>query len=183
MLKNREHQYGLIARLLHWVLALMLAGLFGLGWYMTGLTYYDPWYHKSIDLHKALGVVTAIVILVRIGWAVIDTKPAYPTALKPWEKSAANAVHGVLYLLMITIPVSGYLISTAQGHGISMFGLFEIPALLPAGESREEIAGQVHYFLAFGGSWVVLMHAGAAFKHNLIDRVDILGRMIGKIKE
>ncbi|MES9934700.1 MAG: cytochrome b/b6 domain-containing protein, partial [Candidatus Sedimenticola sp. PURPLELP] len=54
MLKNSEHQYGLIARLLHWVLALMLAGLFGLGWYMTGLTYYDPWYHKSIDLHKAL---------------------------------------------------------------------------------------------------------------------------------
>lgn len=183
MLKNSERQYGLITRLFHWVVALLLMGLFGLGWYMTGLTYYDPWYHESIDLHKALGVVTSVLILGRIAWALLDKKPGYPAGLKSWEIKAADIVHVVLYLLMIAIPVSGYLISTAQGHGVSMFGLFDIPALLPAAEGREEIAGQVHYFLAFGGSWIVLLHVGAALKHNLIDRTDVLGRMVGKVND
>ncbi|MET0093318.1 MAG: cytochrome b [Sedimenticola sp.] len=183
MLKNSERQYGILARFFHWAVALVLVGLFALGWYMTGLTYYDPWYHDSIELHKSLGVLAAVLIVCRIGWAVYDRKPGYPASLSGWEQRAAALAHGLLYLLMIALPVSGYLISTAQGHGIDLFGLFEIPALLPAADGREEIAGRVHYFLAFGGGWIVLLHVAAALKHNLIDNIDILGRMVGRVNE
>lgn len=178
MLRNSQTGYGKVSIVLHWGIALLLVLLFILGWYMTELTYYDRWYKRSFELHKVFGVVVFILILFRLLWVSINSRPALPQAMERWETVAAETVHRLLYLLMLLIPVSGYLISTADGVGVDFFGWFEVPALLPAEEGREEWAGRVHYFLAFGGGWLVLAHAGAALKHHFIDRDDTLIKML-----
>jgi cytochrome b561 len=177
-LRNSKQGYGAVARFMHWVMALLLVVLFALGWYMTELSYYDRWYKDSFDLHKSLGLIAFILFLFRIVWMATDTRPDLPSGMHSWEILAARGTHAVLYLLMLALPVSGYLISTADGHGVSFFGLFEIPALLPAAEGREELAGRIHYFLGFGGAWLVVGHVLAALKHHYWDRDDTLVKML-----
>ncbi len=182
MLKNSDTRYGLVARTLHWLMALLLAALFALGWYMTEISYYDPWYKVSFDLHKSFGVVALVLGLARIGWALLDPGPPLAVSMKPWERLAAKAGHYALYALLVLVPVSGYLISTADGHPVRVFGLFDIPALLPPIDGMEDIAGLVHYFLGFGGAWLVVIHALAALKHQYLDRDGTLDKMIGRTR-
>jgi cytochrome b561 len=78
---------------------------------------------------------------------------------------------------MLLIPATGYIISTSAGDGISMFGWFEVPALLPAGETVRDIAIELHYWLAYGTAALVVIHAAAAVKHQFIDRDGTLRRM------
>ncbi len=177
MWRNTEHGYGAGARLFHWLLALALAGMFGLGWYMVGLGYYHPWRKSSVDLHRSIGIIVSVVIAARIAWALFDRHPA-PVPGPRWERWAAKTTHIVLYLLMIALPISGYLISTADGRAFSVFGLFEVPAMFGPVEGMETVAGQVHYLLAFGGAWLVLLHIAAALKHQFINRDGTLMRMV-----
>ncbi|WP_264372156.1 cytochrome b [Alkalilimnicola sp. S0819] len=171
-----------MARLLHWSIALLLVVLFALGWWTTEMDYYDPLYRVVPNLHRSLGILALLLILVRLGWALYDTRPAAVASMPRWQALAARFTHWLLYAAMLGLPVSGYLLSTADGRGVEVFGLFEIPALLPAASGREEIAGTIHYLLGFGGAWLVLLHAAAALKHHFIDRDDTLLKMIGKPK-
>lgn len=178
MLRNTQTHYGTISRGLHWLLAMALAAQFALGWYMTGLSYYDRWYKDAFEIHRACGMLLWLLALLRILWAIYDRSPPLVTGMRTWERLAAKATHSTLYLMTLLIPLSGYLISTAKGHGINMFGLFEIPALLPATGQMEEFAGKAHYILAFGTAWLVAAHILAALKHHFIERDKTLTRMI-----
>ena len=75
MIYNTETRFGLISKLLHWVIALGIIGLIVLGWWMVGLSYYDPWYHDSLELHKALGVVVLALACFKIGWQTFNRTP------------------------------------------------------------------------------------------------------------
>jgi cytochrome b561 len=178
--RNTRETYGAVARALHWLMALLLAGLLALGWTMTGLTYYDRWYQPAFALHDSLGILALGLGVLRIAWGLLNPAPALVPSLQRWERVSARAVHWLLYGLLLGIPVSGYLISTARGRGVPVFGLFEVPALLPGADDREELAGRVHYYLAYGGAWLVLLHAAAAIKHAIVDRDGTLARMIGR---
>ncbi len=181
MWRNSTDNYGLAARLLHWTIALAMAALFALGWYITTLDYYDPGYKWTADLHRSCGVLVFVLALARIAWALADRKPALAATLKPWERVGARAGHGLLYLMTLAIPFSGYLLSTADGHAVGVFGLFEIPALLPSSKALQEATKLIHYLLAFGTAWLVLVHALAALKHQFVDRDGTLGRMLGRL--
>ncbi|MBF0187669.1 MAG: cytochrome b [Magnetococcales bacterium] len=171
-------RYDLTARLLHWLTALLLIALFGLGWYMTGLTYYDPDYRWTSELHKALGMTTAVVIVVRIVWRLGHQPPPPLASHAAWERALAKGVHLLLYLLMAALPITGYLMATAAGHAIDLFGLYEFPALLTAEKGREESMGMAHEWLAYGGGVLVLMHLGGVLKHQFIDGDATLARML-----
>ncbi len=177
MLKNTLTRFGLISRLLHWLIALGIIGLIWLGWWMVGLSYYDAWYHDSLELHKALGLVVLLLAFVKIGWRFGNPRPLPAEGMKPWERMASHAMHLVLFALMLVVPVTGYAITTSAGQGVSMFGLLEIPALLPKSDATRDLAIAVHYYFAYAGIALVLGHAGAALKHHLIDRDDTLRRM------
>lgn len=179
MLKSTTDRYGLIARALHWSMALLLLALFVLGWWATELTYYDPLYRIIPDLHRSLGVLAALLIGLRLGWWLLDRRPQPSARASSWERWAARLVHALLYALMVLLPISGYLMSTADGRGVDVFGLFQLPALLPPSSGREEWAGAVHYYLGYGGAWLVLLHVAAALKHQLLDRDGTVRRMIG----
>ena len=175
--RNHKHGWGAITIALHWLVALTVFGLFGLGLWMTSLDYYDPWYRQGPDLHRSIGVVLLFAILIRIGWRLLSTTPAAHPNHQRWEITAAHIAHGLLYLTPLLIMLSGYLISTADGRSVSVFGWFEIPAIFTAIEQQEEIMGSIHEILAWALIGIVAIHAAGALKHHFIDRDNTLVRM------
>ena len=174
---DRDH-YGLVAIGFHWSIAVLFVGLVGLGAWMVGLTYFDPWYNDSLALHKAIGIVVLALALAKFGWKLADRRPGFGPEVRAYERAGANAMHWILNALLIVLPVTGYLISTSEGAGIDMFGLFEVPAFFDVTAGTRDLAIDIHYYLAYGGIALVGIHAGAAFKHTLIDRGSTLIRML-----
>lgn len=179
-LRDDEEHYGAVSVALHWLVALAVFGLFGLGLWMTGLTYYDPWYRLGPWWHKGVGVVLFMAMLFRLGWRLAATRPRALPTHRPWERASARAVHGLLYLLLMAVMVSGYLISTADGRPLSVFDGFAIPAVVSGMERQEDVAGQVHLVLASSAVGLAVLHALAALKHRFIDKDRTLARMLGR---
>jgi len=179
MLKNLSTAYGWIAIALHWFMAIAIFALFGLGLYMIELTYYDAWYKGSLDLHKSGGALLAVILMVRIFWRSVNVTPenAESNATKV-EVKAAHYAHLLLYVLMATLMLTGYLISTADGRAIDVFGLVSIAALPFSVENQEDIAGSIHEILAW--TLVILSsgHGLAALKHHFINKNNTLIRML-----
>lgn len=170
-------RYSVATRLLHWLVALVILGLIGLGWWMVDLSYYDAWYNRSLELHKSIGLVGLLLAVLFVLWALLRRGPPLPD-MPRWQRIAAHATHGLLFVLMLALPVTGYLISTSAGAGVSVFGVFEVPALVDGGESLRDLAVALHYYMAYGALALVVLHAGAALKHQFIARDGLLRRML-----
>lgn len=178
MWRNGEDHYGLVSISFHWTIALAVIGLVGLGAWMVGLAYYHPWYHDSLALHKAIGIVVIALALAKFGWRFAERKPGFEPEVRPYERAGATAMHWLLSALIILLPVTGYLISTSEGAGVDIFGLFELPALFEISEPVRDLAIAIHFYLAYGGIALVAIHAGAALKHHLVDKGSTLARML-----
>ena len=174
---GRDH-YGLVAIGFHWSIAVLFVGLVGLGAWMVGLTYYDPWYNDSLALHKAIGIVVLALALAKFGWKLTDRKPGFGSEVRAYERAGATVTHWLLGALLVVLPVTGYLISTSEGAGIDVFGLFEVPAFFDVTAGTRDLAIDLHYYLAYGGIALVGIHAGAALKHTFIDKGSTLIRML-----
>lgn len=175
--RNSNKGYGLTAIAIHWIFALAFIGLFGTGIYMVELTYYDSLYKTLPDLHRSTGVVLAGLLFYRLIWRATSTQPEPEPTLKNYEILGAELVHWALYLLPLAIMISGYLITTADGSSIDVFGIFEMPAILPAQKGREDIAGDIHFYLAYATIGIVLLHTLAALKHHFLDHDKTLIKM------
>ena len=178
MWRNTESRYGIAAKLLHWSVAILILGLVWLGWYMVDLTYYDTWYNDSLAWHKALGVVAFVLGAVKIAWTVHSRPPARVESLRRWERAAAAAAHHLFYVMMVLIPLTGYLVSTSEGEGIDLWGWFTVPAVAVAGEELRDLAIDAHYWCAYGTLALAAAHAAAAIKHQFLDRDGTLRRML-----
>lgn len=175
---NTINKWPLLTRLLHWLSALLIFGLFDVGLYMTSLTYYDPLYHQLPWWHKSFGIVLIALIGMRLVRRAMVASPASEPGHSAFERVAAKITHLLLYVVTLLIGVSGYLISTAKGKGIEVFGWFEIPALITPFEDQADIAGAIHLYLAWALMALVALHAAGAIKHHLIDKDNTLKRMI-----
>ncbi|MCU7936826.1 MAG: cytochrome b [Candidatus Thiodiazotropha sp. (ex Dulcina madagascariensis)] len=178
-LANDRDSYGAIAVGLHWLVALAVYAMFGLGLWMRGLGYYDAWYRLGPWWHKGIGVMLLLVLVARLGWRFSNPRPQHLQTHKPYERRAAIVVHVSLYLLLFAVMISGYLISTADGRPLEVFDWFAIPATISGIDNQEDIAGKVHLYLA----WCVVvlsgLHAVAALKHHFLDHDRTLKRMLG----
>ena len=179
-LKNSTDQFGSVAIALHWIMALAVFGLFGLGWYMVELTYYDSLYKTLPFIHKSIGILFAATLVFRIVWKLINPKPQPLAGSSTFEIVAARFAHLALYGLLIVIVCSGYLISTADGSSISVFEWFAVPATITSIPEQEDVAGFVHEYLAYALIALVVLHAAAALKHHFFDKDDTLRRMLGR---
>ena len=177
MFRNTETNYGWISIGLHWLMALLIFFLFGLGLYMVDLSYYDSWYKGSLDLHKSTGLIVMALLLARLAWRLFNPAP-HELPGPAWEQRAGQWMHTGLYLVMLLLVCSGYLISTADGRGIVFFDWLELPALPWGIDNQEDLAGKVHAVLAWSLMTMVAMHALAAVKHQLINRDNGLLRMV-----
>jgi cytochrome b561 len=181
MFKNTPSSYGLVAIILHWLMAITIFGLFGLGLYMVELTYYDSWYTGSLDLHKSIGITLVAVFLFRLLWRAFSNKPK-PLGQSKTMNQLAHTAHIVMYIMLAVIVVAGYLISTADGRPIEVFTLFNVSALDFAFDDQADIAGKVHYYGACTLIGLVVLHALGALKHHFINKDKTLIRMILPIK-
>ena len=179
-LKNSTTHFGMIAVTLHWLSAITVFSLFGLGLWMTGLDYYDSWYKQGPWWHKSIGILLFFVIIFRLFWRVLTPPPQPLTNHQPWQVKAAHRVHLLLYFLLLAIMLSGYLISTADNRPIEVFGWFTIPATITALPNQEDIAGWAHLILASILIGLASLHAAAALKHHFIDRDRTLKRIFGR---
>ncbi len=169
--------------LLHWSSAIVILGLYALGWYMVQLDYYDDWYHAAPTWHKAFGLLWCVVIVLRLVLRFILPRPAHLPSHATWERRLATLVHLLLYCLLLVIFFTGYLIATADGRAINLFDLVTLPALFSEAqleawlEYPEDVAGEWHELAADTLMLLVALHALGALKHHFIDRDTTLRRM------
>jgi len=178
--RNSARRYGLVSILLHWGVALAVFGLFGLGLWMVGLDYYSNWYRRAPELHKGIGILLLLAMLLRLLWRLASPPPPALASYSPATRRGAALVHALLYLGLFALMLSGYLISTADGRAIEVFGWFAVPATLSGVDGQEDLAGVVHRWLAWGMVGLAALHALAALKHHFIDRDATLSRMLGR---
>lgn len=178
--RNSPSRYGHLAILFHWLVALTVYGMFGLGLWMVTLGYYDGWYHKAPELHKSIGIMLLLVMLARVAWRWISPPPPPLAGYTRFTRVSAAVAHLLLYLGLFAIIFTGYLISTADSKPINVFGWFEVPATLSGAGEQADLAGDIHLWLAWGVVLLSLAHGLAALKHHLIDKDVTLWRMLGK---
>lgn len=180
MWRNTEDTYGIVSLGLHWLTALAVPALFALGLWMVGLDYYHTWYGRAPEIHKGVGILLFLTLLARVLLGSLNPKPRPDPDLSDFERIASRIVHGALYLLLFAVMSSGYLISTADGRPIDVFGLFQIPATLTELPSQADLAGRVHLVLAIALVSLAGIHALAALKHHFLDHDRTLLRMLGR---
>lgn len=179
-LTNSSTRYGLLTIFLHWSMAVVIYAMFALGLWMVGLSYYDSWYHNAPDIHKSIGVLLMLALVIRLVWRVLSQPPEPLRSYSPAVRFAAVFVHWLLYSLLIALLLSGYLISTADGKPVSVFGWFSLPALFSGAGEQADLAGNIHLWLAWSIVVLSVLHGLAALKHHFIDRDITLKRMLGR---
>jgi cytochrome b561 len=175
LIRNTTAGYGLVSRTLHWLMAIAIFGMFGLGLWMVDLDYYSPYYHSAPYAHKAIGMLLLIALLARFIWRLVNANPS-SDHLTPFERAASHITHIGFYVLIFALIASGYLMSTADGRAVDVFGWFSVPS---PGENKglEDPAGAAHTYIAYVVIAFAVIHALAALKHHLIDRDSTLTRM------
>lgn len=179
-LRNSPSNYGAVSIALHWLVAVTVIGLFALGFWMVGLNYYSSWYRTAPDIHKSIGLLLLALMVVRVAWRFANHGPAPLASHGRVTRLATKAGHALLYVGLFGVMISGYLISTADGRPISVFGWLEVPALVTAIPDQEDVAGLIHEYLAWALIIFSGVHALAALKHHFIDRDATLKRMFGR---
>lgn len=161
---------------LHWLIALALIGTFTLGLYMHELPL-SPSKLKLYSWHKWVGVTLFLLACIRLAWRLGHQPPEPPADMPAWQRRASALVHGLLYLLMFAVPLSGWLMSSAKGFQTVWFGVLPLPDLIGKNEALGETLEAAHKLLNLTLAIAVGLHAAAALKHHFLDRDDVLRRM------
>jgi cytochrome b561 len=171
-------RYSVPAIVLHWLIAVLIIGTFTLGLVMTDIPGLTPAKLRYFSWHKWAGVTVLLLATLRLLWRLMNRAPAYPAAMPAWQQRAAHALHGMLYVLIFAVPLSGYFYSLAAGVKVVYFGLFPLPVLIQPDPALKPILKAVHYWLNMLMAGLVGLHVAAALKHLLVDRDGIVQRML-----
>ena len=181
-MKPSPERYTGVAITLHWLIAAAILCTFLLAQYMTELQL-SPVKLKLYSYHKWIGVTIFLLVLIRLAWRVAHRPPPPPVSMPAWQHSAAGIAHFFLYALTLAIPVSGWLMSSALGFQVVYLGLLPIPDLLAKNKDMADQLKQLHEALNWLMVLVVALHVAAALKHHLVDRDDVLRRMLPFLKQ
>ena len=174
---DQSTHYTGTAKALHWLMALLIFGLLALGFYMADLPL-SPQKLKLYSWHKWAGVTVFLLLIVRLAWRITHEPPAMPWQMSRLQQIAAHAGHLALYLLMVAIPLSGWLMSSAKGIQTVWFGVLPIPDLIPKDKEVGDALRDLHEGLNILLVVVLVVHVAAALKHHFLDRDDVLVRML-----
>lgn len=177
MLRNTADSWGGLAKLLHWLLALLVFGQLALGWAAV-LWRLSPLKLDLFVLHKSFGLVVLVLMLPRLLWRLLNPTPLLPAAMPRWQRHAARVSHGLLYLLLLLLPLSGWVLSSAADIPFRVFWLWPLPALVAPDEAVEDTAAALHFVLVVLLGLVLSAHVGAALWHHYRLRDEVLVRML-----
>ena len=180
--RNTEAGWGWVAKLLHWTIALAVLGMIAFGFYIDELREAGEADLATIfglfATHKSVGLTILALMILRLAWRLSGPVPALPEGMPAWERAAAVGTHWLLYLALLAMPVSGYVVHTGFPFNSSFFGLFAIPKLFHADEATRNLASAVHAALAWTVLGLVALHAAAALRHHFFKRDRTLVRML-----
>ena len=169
-------RYSNLAITLHWLVALGLTGTFALGFYMADLPL-SPAKLQFYSWHKWAGITLLLLIILRLGWRFTHRPPALPSGMPVWQRKASDISHGLLYVLMLAIPLSGWLMSSAEGFPVVWFGVLPLPDLVAKSKPLADALKQAHAVLNYSMLALVCLHVAASLLHPLIGKDGVLGRM------
>ena len=170
-------RYTRIAVVLHWLIALLIFGAFPLGLYMSDLVL-SPRKLQLYSYHKWIGITVLLLVVLRLLWRATHRPPPLLPGMPRWQEIAAHGVHHGLYLLMLAVPLTGWLMSSALGFPVVWFGVLPLPDLIGKDKALGEVLKQVHESLNYALLLLVLAHIAGAIKHQLMDRDGTLARML-----
>lgn len=195
-------RYGMTSQAFHWITVGLVIALLATGWGADVEA--DKPGSSAYLWHSSLGVIVFVLVLARVLWRVFTAAPALPVAMRRGERVFARAVHVALYALLFALPLSGWLVASAEGGSVTFFGVAALPAWRPAaavappavrpqsaGSERSEEAAQgtgteqagefweeAHEVLAYAIAALAILHTLAALKHHFIDRDNVLRSML-----
>ncbi len=173
-----DDRYHLTVRLMHWIMAAGFVFMWGCGYAMTTLVEDDsPLEELLFDLHISVGVTLLALLAARIAIRLVHRPPPLPAAIRGIERTAAHLGHAALYALPALVIAVGWAETNFGGHGVQWFGV-EMPQVFPeTGEDLQDLAEDVHKWLAYTMLAVAAGHVAAAFKHRWLDGHDVIRRM------
>jgi cytochrome b561 len=172
-----QTRYSGPALTLHWLSALLIFCGFSLGLFMTGLEF-SPAKFRLYAWHKWIGITVFLVAALRLAWRAGHPPPLLPASMTAWQVRASHVAHAMLYALMLAIPLSGWVYSSATGVSVVYLGLVPLPDLVPKDRESARALLLVHRALNYTLAAVVLTHVVAALKHQFVDRDGVLARML-----
>lgn len=196
-MKQTPSRYTKTAIILHWLIAIFIALMFGLGWFMADLPKEAPkqmvydlfdlgvytWQLAEeasprtfyFNLHKSLGLTVLALIVLRVLWRITHTPPAALSSYKAIEKKVAAATHHSLYLLMLAVPVTGLIMAINSKYGVKWFGIDVIAGL--DNKPVRDFFECTHEFVGIVLLVLIGIHLLGALKHKFIDKDDTMSRM------
>lgn len=170
-------RYSGVAITFHWIMAALILFQIPLGLIMGDLPR-GLQQLQYFNLHKSIGAVILALAALRLLWRLFKGAPALPADMPAWQKGIAHATHWLLYLAFFAMPLTGWLMSSAFGRTVSVFGLFSLPDLVGHDKAFGSLMANLHGLFGYALAALVLIHIGAALQHFLIKRDDILARML-----
>jgi cytochrome b561 len=173
-----KNQYNVAARWFHWTTAILVLTTIPIGIAMT--EYVDSRQLRDLFfvLHESIGLSILVLTAARLGWRLLQGAPPPSKALSPVEILISHATHGLLYVILLAMPITGYLLVVAGGHPLSYFGLFAAPRIIARHKELSHFAESAHLALRWIIYTLVAMHVAAALHHHLARRNDVLSRML-----
>lgn len=178
---TKTTHYTPTAIFLHWLIGLGIIGTLGVGLYMVDMPF-SPSKLQIYSWHKWAGMSILVLAIIRLAWRLSHPAPELPDSMSPLSRLAAHAGHWVLYLLMLAIPLSGWLMSSAQGFPVVWFGVLPLPDLVAKNAELGEFLKNAHIYLNYTLIATLIGHIGASLHHHFIKKDTVMSRMLPFIK-
>jgi cytochrome b561 len=177
LIRNTAERFGLLAKTMHWLTLVLLVGSFTLAISMVNMPF-SPRKLEFYSWHKWVGVTIFLLVLLRLGWRLANPVPRQPSGTPRWQQRLAGLSHAALYAILIVMPITGWIMSSALNLPVVYLGLIHIPSPFGVDRALGETMKTVHLSLAVALLVLVTIHALAALYHHVFLRDDVLRRML-----
>ena len=172
---NTRQEYGVVSKCLHWLIALLVIAMLIYGFLLGSFP--RNWHHTVVMLHKSFGLIVLALSLLRILWLWFHRKPDMLNNMSAWQQLLAEVVHFLLYIMLVALPLSGWIMATASNKPPVFFNWFSFAFPIPVDYRVASIASDCHTVFAWIVIGLIALHVLGALKHALIDKDDTLRRM------
>ena len=158
----------------HWLTVVLMMAILPVAWIMTSLPKDAPTRDAWFTVHKTLGLSILAVTVLRILWRFVDVPPRMSGLVGTFNRISGHIVHGLLFIVLIVMPISGYLLSTFAGKAPVLFGLWQVPALVAPDKAAAKVAGAIHVLTQWAVYALIILHVGGVAFHTVFGRQGVL---------
>jgi cytochrome b561 len=175
-MRKKVAYYSKGSKFFHWLIAIIVIAMLSGSFFLGSLP--DQYQPSAYMIHKSFGLTVLFLVIARLFWIHHTGKPALPNTVPMWQRILSRTVQYSLYVLLICMPVCGWVMSVAGGRVPSYFGLFAMPLPIKANEALSEFMEESHKIIAWILIALIVLHIAGAIKHHFIDKDNVLKRML-----